>query len=87
MLTIKDAVRIAARHGMTPARDYKCDIIDCMEQANEYEGQKARTVHWGTDREGIYRADRLFDGYMQETARVNWCDGQAARQFQALRLG
>lgn len=83
-LTARKIVAIARSYGLRPSA-MKWDAL----RAREYDGQLALntftgqvSVNWGTNERGYYVASKLFDGYCSETARVQWCDAQAARDFE-----
>jgi len=65
MITRKQAYAIANRYGITQ----ECIIVPEMEQANRYDDIHGKS------------AAKYFEGYMQETARVAYCDEMAFRSF------
>lgn len=81
-ITEQQVAEIAARYGFdwNDAWDRR-HIESDVKQADECHGKQAPRAYWGTDAQGVYQADRLFDGYLAQYAYESECFDKEMSQF------
>lgn len=84
-LTVRQIVTLARRYGLNPRDSI---VLENAQQADEVHGKQCtgfdgdRKRFWGCNASGVYQADLLLDGYLDEETRVMRCDTLAAQEFE-----